>query len=112
MIPPKRLIFFPLTGECSKGLDTFRLIFKQQQQPQKGIYVYNPIILHKVSRLLFTRSRMVNAWRKILGNWDLCLKRMNSCCLDVNYRIQLTGNHFRVAINNLTAKQLSTLSAF
>ena len=28
MIPPKRFDIFPLTGECSEGLDVFRFFFK------------------------------------------------------------------------------------
>ena len=30
MIPPKHFDIFPLTGECSEGLDAFRFFFKQQ----------------------------------------------------------------------------------
>ena len=29
MISPKRLTFFPLTGECSEGLGAFRFFFKK-----------------------------------------------------------------------------------
>ena len=50
IIPPKRFDIFPLTGECSEGLDAFIFFFKQRGKLQETKEINNKLLLFAVKK--------------------------------------------------------------